>query len=89
MNCTNESLVLTGNSPEDREVPAVGDSSGVGETVLPQVGPVPRHLDDKRASLASYLRDPPVVHGQGAQHKHPSQRREQEAENLNETFPHC
>lgn len=79
----------TSDSPEHWEVPAVGDSGGIGETVLPQVGPVPGHLDDEGASLSAELADPPEVHRHGAQHKQPPQRRDQEAEYLDQAFPHC
>lgn len=79
---------LTGDSPEHGEVPAVGHRRGVCEAVLPQVGPVPGHADHKGTPLASYLADPPKVHGQGAQHKQPSQGCQQEAKYLDETFPH-
>lgn len=44
---------LTGDSPEYGEVSTVGDSRGISETILPQVGPVPGHSDDKGASLSS------------------------------------
>lgn len=62
----------TGDIPEHREVSAVGDGGGISVTVLPQVGPEPRHPDDGGASFSSYLADPPIIHGQGAQHKDPS-----------------
>lgn len=72
LEATHISSALTGDAPEHREVSTVGDGCRVGETVLPEVGPVPGHLDDERPPLASYLTDPPIVHGHGAQYKQPS-----------------
>ena len=80
---------LTGHGPEDRVVSAVGDGGGVSVAVLPQVGPVPGHLDDEGARLPSDLTDPPEIHGQAAQHEEPAQRGDQEAEHLDQTLPHA
>lgn len=79
---------LTSDRPEYREVSAVADTWGVSEAIFPQVGPKPGHLDDEGASSAAYLGHPPVVHGHGAEHKHPSQGRDQEARQLDLTLPH-
>lgn len=65
---------LTADAPEDRVISAVGDGRGVGEAVLPQVGPVPGHLNNERSSLSSDLGDSPVVHRHGAQNEQPSHR---------------
>lgn len=75
-------MVLTVHGPEHREVLAVGDRSGVGEAGLPQVRPVPGHLDDSRAAHAPDRRDLPALHGHGACHKDPAQHCHQEAPDL-------
>lgn len=66
-------MTLTSDRPQHREVSTVGYCRGIGETVLPQVGPVPGYLDDEGSALSSQLGDPPVVHGHGAQYEQPSQ----------------
>lgn len=82
------SFFLTADAPENRVISAIGDGCGIGGTVLPQVGPVPGHLDNERSSLSSYLGDSPVVHSHGAQHEQPSHRGDQESKYLDQTFPH-
>lgn len=79
----------TSNIPEHWVFSTVGHSRRICVTVAPQVGPVPGHFDDVRASLPSDFGNPPIVHCHGAEHKQPSQRWNQEARYLDQTFSHC